>query len=65
MSRVRQLRDDPLLNPAVYLTKRQRATLYERTGIKPYPLYQYMGDTVLIPAGCGAQSSSMTQCTTR
>lgn len=51
MSRVRQVRDDPLLNPAVYLTKRQRATLYERTGIKPYPLYQYMGDTVLIPAG--------------
>lgn len=44
-------RDDPTLNPSMYLTKKQRQWLFERTGIKPYPVYQYMGDTVLIPAG--------------
>ncbi|GAA5866251.1 hypothetical protein JCM3774_004133 [Rhodotorula dairenensis] len=57
-TRLRQTRDDPLLSPSIYLTKKQRALLYERTGIKPYPLYQYMGDTVLIPAGCPYQVSS-------
>ncbi|BGP36823.1 hypothetical protein JCM10449v2_000725 [Rhodotorula kratochvilovae] len=57
-TKFRELHDDPLLSPTMYLTKKQRAALYKRSGVKPYPIYQYMGDLVLVPAGCPYQVSS-------
>ncbi|GAA5834560.1 hypothetical protein JCM9279_004352 [Rhodotorula babjevae] len=57
-SKFRELHDDPLLSPTMYLTKKQRAALFKRSGVKPYPIYQYMGDLVIIPAGCPYQISS-------
>ncbi|GAA5897560.1 hypothetical protein JCM8208_003304 [Rhodotorula glutinis] len=54
----RELHDDPLLSPTMYLTKKQRAALFKRSGVKPYPIYQYMGDLVIVPAGCPYQVSS-------
>ncbi|BGP29039.1 hypothetical protein JCM10296v2_000775 [Rhodotorula toruloides] len=58
IEKLKQTRDDPLINPQLYLTKRMRAALWTKYGIKPYPLYQYEGDFVLIPAGCPYQISS-------
>ncbi|KPV78548.1 uncharacterized protein RHOBADRAFT_51003 [Rhodotorula graminis WP1] len=57
-SKFRELHDDPLLSPTMYLTKKQRAALFKRSGVKPYPIYQYMGDLVIVPAGCPYQVSS-------
>lgn len=51
IEKLKQTRDDPLINPQLYLTKRMRAALWTKYGIKPYPLYQYEGDFILIPAG--------------
>lgn len=51
MQKLRLNRDDPTLAGSVYLTKKQRQQLFERTGVKPHVLYQYKGDTVMIPAG--------------
>lgn len=51
IEKLKQTRDDPLINPTLYLTKRMRASLFTRYGIKPYPMYQYEGDFILIPAG--------------
>ena len=53
-TKFRELHDDPLLSPTMYLTKKQRAALFKRSGVKPYPIYQYMGDLVIVPAGCVA-----------
>ncbi|GAA6005588.1 hypothetical protein JCM10207_005260 [Rhodosporidiobolus poonsookiae] len=50
--------DDPLLSPQLYLTKSQRLELFQKYGVKPFPLYQFEGDLVLIPAGCPYQVSS-------
>ncbi|BGP21835.1 proteophosphoglycan ppg4 [Rhodotorula toruloides] len=58
IEKLKQTRDDPLINPQLYLTKRMRAALWTKYGIKPYPLYQYEGDFILIPAGCPYQVSS-------
>jgi hypothetical protein len=45
------MHDDPLLFPQVYLTKSLRLELFNKHGVKPFPIYQFEGDMVLIPAG--------------
>ncbi|GAA5892530.1 hypothetical protein JCM6882_005640 [Rhodosporidiobolus microsporus] len=57
-TKYRETHDDPVLSPSLYLTKSQRLELFNRYGVKPFPLYQFEGDLVLIPAGCPFQVSS-------
>ncbi|GAA5863673.1 hypothetical protein JCM1840_000099 [Sporobolomyces johnsonii] len=57
-ARFRESHDDPLLSPCLYLNQRQRERLWETKGVKSYPLYQYPGDLVLVPAGCPYQIAS-------
>ncbi|GAA5831517.1 hypothetical protein JCM11251_004050 [Rhodosporidiobolus azoricus] len=57
-AKFRETHDDPLLSPCLYLTKSQRLELFTKYGVKPYPLYQFEGDLVLVPAGCPFQVSS-------
>ncbi|GAA5921341.1 hypothetical protein JCM1841_002445 [Sporobolomyces salmonicolor] len=57
-ARFRESHDDPLLSPCLYLDQRQRELLWEKKGVKSYPLYQYPGDLVLVPAGCPYQTAS-------
>ncbi|GAA5983300.1 hypothetical protein JCM11641_002255 [Rhodosporidiobolus odoratus] len=54
----RDSHDDPLLSPQLYLTKSQRLELFNKHGIQSFPIYQFEGDLVLIPAGCPYQVSS-------
>ncbi|GAA5941971.1 hypothetical protein JCM10213_004351 [Rhodosporidiobolus nylandii] len=58
LEKFKQQNDDPLLSPQFYLTKSQRAELWKKYGVKPFPVYQFEGDLVLIPAGCPYQVSS-------
>ncbi|GAA5943866.1 uncharacterized protein JCM15063_006533 [Sporobolomyces koalae] len=57
-TRFRESHDDPLLNPCVYLNQRQRDHLATTKKVFSYPVYQYPGQLVLIPAGCPYQVSS-------
>ncbi|GAA6058571.1 hypothetical protein JCM10212_007010 [Sporobolomyces blumeae] len=57
-TRFRETHDDPLLSPCLYLGQRQREHLFATKGIKSFPVYQYPGQMILIPAGCPYQTSS-------
>lgn len=46
---------DPIHSQNIFLTRELLARLEQTCGIKPYTIKQYMGDAVLIPAGCAHQ----------
>ncbi|GAA5896816.1 uncharacterized protein JCM6883_007016 [Sporobolomyces salmoneus] len=54
----RETHDDPLLSPCLYLNQRQREILAQTKGVSSFPIYQYPGQLVLIPAGSPYQVSS-------
>jgi JmjC domain, hydroxylase len=46
---------DPIHSQMVYLTPHLLKLLFEKYGIRPYTIFQYPGDVVLIPAYCAHQ----------
>ncbi|GAA6035373.1 hypothetical protein JCM8097_008840 [Rhodosporidiobolus ruineniae] len=58
LQKYKETHDDPLLYPQMYLTKSMRLELFKKHGIQPFPIYQFEGDLVLVPAGCPYQVSS-------
>jgi hypothetical protein len=56
---------DPVHSQSIYLTPHLLKRLFEKYGIRPYTIFQFPGDVVLIPAYCAHQVRSCTYVSVR
>ncbi|SCZ91011.1 BZ3500_MvSof-1268-A1-R1_Chr1-3g02474 [Microbotryum saponariae] len=58
----RDAQDDPLFTENVFLDASLRAELFKSTGIRPYTIWQGVGQFVVVPAGCAFQVTTFDDC---
>ncbi|SCV68875.1 BQ2448_996 [Microbotryum intermedium] len=58
----RDAQDDPLFTENVFLDASLRAELFRSTGIRPYTIWQGVGQFVVVPAGCAFQVTTFDDC---
>ncbi|SGY29572.1 BQ5605_C002g01067 [Microbotryum silenes-dioicae] len=58
----RDAQDDPLFTENVFLDASLRAELFKSTGIRPYTIWQGVGQFAVVPAGCAFQVTTFDDC---
>ncbi|KDQ50644.1 hypothetical protein JAAARDRAFT_141671, partial [Jaapia argillacea MUCL 33604] len=53
---------DPIHSHNIYLTPDLLHQMWETYLVRPFQIYQCLGDAIFIPAGCAHQVSNITSC---
>lgn len=54
--------DDPIHDQSFYLNETMRQELFDKYAIKSWRIFQNIGDTIVVPAGCAHQVCNVEDC---